>query len=94
MLRTLRRKVLRALSSLFSDRVARGLSRNFSRKLVEQLRTRATDDFLAMLLRGMASRSRSAAPTAPPTSSGSAPATCSPRPTARSAPPRSSRTET
>jgi len=53
MLRTLRRKVLRALSSLFSDRVARGLSRIFSRKLVEQLRTRATDDFLAALLRGM-----------------------------------------
>jgi hypothetical protein len=53
MLRVLRRRVLRALSRIFSDKMADRLSRFMSRKLVEQLRTRATDAFLDKLLRGM-----------------------------------------
>lgn len=53
MLKALRRRVLRALSYVFSDGLSKRLSRVFSRKLVEQIRTRTTDDFLGMLLRGM-----------------------------------------
>lgn len=53
MLRTLRRRVLRALSNLFSDRTADRLARLFSRRFAEQVRTRATDDFLEVLLRSM-----------------------------------------
>jgi len=53
MLKALRRRVLRALSYVFSDGVARRLSRVFSRKLVEEIRIRTTDDFLEILLRGM-----------------------------------------
>jgi hypothetical protein len=53
MLRALRRKVLRTLSRIFSDRTAHRLTRLFSRRFVEQLRNKATDDFLLVLLRSM-----------------------------------------
>jgi hypothetical protein len=53
MLKTLRRKALRALSKIFSDNIAHRLARLLSRKLAEQLRTQATDDFLETLLRSM-----------------------------------------
>ncbi|TMQ20458.1 MAG: hypothetical protein E6J90_11520 [Deltaproteobacteria bacterium] len=53
MLKTLRRKVLRVLSKLFSDRMAERLARRLSRRFVDQLRDRATDEFLEILLRSM-----------------------------------------
>lgn len=45
---------LKALSFMFSDRIANRVTRVFSRRLVEQIRDRATDDLLELLLDGMA----------------------------------------
>lgn len=49
----IKEQALKALSFVFSDRVASRVTRVFSRRLVEQLRTRATDDLLELLLDGM-----------------------------------------
>lgn len=50
----IKEQVLKVLSFVFSDRVANLLTRIFSRRLVAQIRGRATDDFLELLLEGMA----------------------------------------
>ena len=50
----IKEQALKALSFFFSDRIADRLTGLFSRRLVEQIRNRATDDFLKLLLRGMA----------------------------------------
>jgi hypothetical protein len=53
MMRRLRRWVLRQLSRAFSDRMSDWVARRLTRELAEELRTRATDGFLELLLRGM-----------------------------------------
>jgi hypothetical protein len=50
----IREQALKALSFVFSDRIANRMTRVFSRRLVEQIRSRATDDLLELLLDGMA----------------------------------------
>lgn len=50
----LKEKALKGLSFLFSDKLADTMTRIFSRRLVEQIRGAATDDFLELLLGGMA----------------------------------------
>lgn len=50
----IREQALKALSFVFSDRVANRATRVFSRRLLEQIRDRATDDLLDLLLHGMA----------------------------------------
>jgi hypothetical protein len=49
----LRPQALRTLSFLFSDGLANRMTHLFSRKLVEQIRTCATDDFLEALFKAM-----------------------------------------
>lgn len=49
----LRNKVLSALSFLLSDGLAQRVSKLFTRRFVEQVRTSATDDFLELLLKAM-----------------------------------------
>ena len=53
MMRAIRRSVMRALAYLFSDERASRWARVFNRKLVEQVRSAATDKFLELLLVGM-----------------------------------------
>lgn len=52
-MRKLKRFFLRVLSYLFSDGLANRTAGFFSKRLVEQFRSNATDDFLELLLRGM-----------------------------------------
>jgi len=47
-------QALKALSFVFSDRIANRITRVFSRRLTGQIRDGATDDLLELLLRGMA----------------------------------------
>ena len=50
----IKEQALKALSFVFSDRVANRVTRVFSRRLVDQIGGRATNDLLVLLLRGMA----------------------------------------
>lgn len=50
----LKEQALKALSFMFSDRIANRVTRVFSRRLVEQFRGRATDALVELLLEGMA----------------------------------------
>jgi hypothetical protein len=53
MMKRFKRLSLWLLSRLFSDKLANSVTKLVSRKLVEQVRTAATDDFLELLLEGM-----------------------------------------
>lgn len=50
----IKEQALKALSFVFSDRIANRVSRVFSRRLVEQFRGRVTNDLVELLLKGMA----------------------------------------
>lgn len=50
----IKEQALKALSFVFSDRIANRVTRVFSRRLVEQFRGRATDALVERLLEGMA----------------------------------------
>lgn len=53
MMTKIRRTGLRVLAAALSEHAAENMARLMSRELVEQLRTRATDDFLELLLKAM-----------------------------------------
>lgn len=53
MMTTIRRSGLRGLASALSESAAENMAHVLSRDLVEQLRTRVTDDFLELLLKAM-----------------------------------------
>jgi hypothetical protein len=50
----IKEQALKALSFVFSDRIANRVARVFSRRLVEQFRGRATNELVEFLLEGMA----------------------------------------
>ena len=53
MMRAIRRGVMKTLAFLFSDELASRWARLFNRRLVEEIRSAATDKFLELLLMGM-----------------------------------------